>query len=105
MASVPNYIRHWREAHGLTQLQLAEEIGVDKSTISKWESGEREVSDDHKRLLARHFTVPVSAIFEFEWSPYTDALRRMGSVVTDLRSELASLRAEVHRYHKQEVAA
>ena len=33
------FIKEQRKAKGLTQLQLAEKIGVSEKTISKWECG------------------------------------------------------------------
>lgn len=36
-----HYIREWRKHRGLTQLQLAERIGIDKGYVSKIENGKR----------------------------------------------------------------
>ena len=36
-----HFIREWRKHRGLTQEQLAERIGMDKSYLSKIESGKR----------------------------------------------------------------
>lgn len=36
----PAYLRTLREALGLTQKELAEAVGVDKMTVSRWERGE-----------------------------------------------------------------
>lgn len=38
MAKQRHFIREWRKARGLTQLQLAERIGIDKSYLSKIEN-------------------------------------------------------------------
>lgn len=32
-------MKEWREAHGLTQSQLARLLGVESVTISRWERG------------------------------------------------------------------
>jgi len=34
-------LREWREKKGLTMVELARMLGVDKSAVSRWESGER----------------------------------------------------------------
>jgi transcriptional regulator with XRE-family HTH domain len=36
-----------REGAGLTQIDLARVIGVDRATVSRWESGEREPEEAH----------------------------------------------------------
>lgn len=62
---VENGIRRARNQKGLTQLQLAELLDVDKSTLSKWESG-NSVPDIFKARLARIFGVPVHHLFFFD---------------------------------------
>lgn len=41
MAKNRHFIKEWRKHRGLTQIQLAERIGIDKSYLSKIESGAR----------------------------------------------------------------
>lgn len=41
MAKQRHFIKEWRKHRGLTQEQLAERIGMDKSYLSKIESGKR----------------------------------------------------------------
>jgi transcriptional regulator with XRE-family HTH domain len=36
----PDEIRAWRETRGLSQADMAEQLGVKQPTISRWESGE-----------------------------------------------------------------
>jgi DNA-binding transcriptional regulator YiaG len=42
-----------REELGLTQGQLAEEIGVHRVTVAKWEAGDRGIPEPVARLLQR----------------------------------------------------
>lgn len=62
---VENGIRRLREQEGLTQTDLATILGVDKSTLSKWESG-APVPDIFKVRVARHFSMPVHHVFFFD---------------------------------------
>ena len=39
----PEDLITWRQNHGLTQIALAEKLGVTKACISRWESGRRTV--------------------------------------------------------------
>ena len=34
-----NKIREYRERHGLSQEELARRLGIDRSSVAKWESG------------------------------------------------------------------
>lgn len=39
MTPTPKQIRDWRKAHKYTQTQFAVALGVDVSTVQRWESG------------------------------------------------------------------
>jgi len=54
------WVRHLREAHGLSQAQLGEKMGdVKASRISDWETSQRAVSKAAAKGLAKLFSVPV----------------------------------------------
>ena len=55
-------IRELREAHGWTQLQLANRLGVTPATIYNWESGRYEPRVTQLRELARAFDVTMDDI-------------------------------------------
>jgi len=42
-----------REALGLTQAELAEEIGVHRVTVARWETGDRNIPEPVARLVQR----------------------------------------------------
>ena len=60
-----NGIKRARENAGWTQAILAAELGVDATTLSKWESG-APVPDIFKRDLARIFRLAVYELFFFD---------------------------------------
>lgn len=62
---IENGIRRLREQAGLTQTELAAILNIDKSTLSKWESGSP-VPDIFKVRISRHFAMPVHHIFFFD---------------------------------------
>ncbi len=52
-----------RERRNLTQIQLAQEVGISQSMISLGERGEREFDDITKAKLASFFGVTVQWLF------------------------------------------
>ena len=40
---LPGDLKEWRYAHSYSQSQLAKALGVIKTTVSRWERGEREI--------------------------------------------------------------
>lgn len=57
-------IKTLRESADLTQEQLANQIGVTRSTVTQWESGWSKPRMGKVELLAKFFGVPVSAIVD-----------------------------------------
>jgi transcriptional regulator with XRE-family HTH domain len=49
----PAELQRIREALGLTQAQLADEIGVHRVTVAKWETGDRTIPEPVARLVQR----------------------------------------------------
>ena len=53
-----------RKAHGYSQEQLAERLGVSRQTISRWEVGEHTPSMKHLKVLSDLYQVPVTVFFQ-----------------------------------------
>lgn len=58
------FVREWREARGLTQQQLADAIGRDKSVLSKLERGLSGITSATLAALADAFQVSAAALYE-----------------------------------------
>lgn len=48
----PHFIREWMEKAGLRAVDVAEEIGADKSLVSRWLSGSTPTSDYQEKLAS-----------------------------------------------------
>lgn len=47
----PEYVKRFRERHTLSQVQLADKLRVDETTVQRWEAGERSPAPYLKRAL------------------------------------------------------
>jgi DNA-binding XRE family transcriptional regulator len=52
-----DYLRHLREAHGLTQKALGEKLSTSAAHISDYETGQRTISKETAKKLAELFKV------------------------------------------------
>ena len=57
-----NAIKTARERRGLSQIQLAEKLGVSPSTVAGWELGTHSVRTARLARLARVLGVPVTKL-------------------------------------------
>jgi transcriptional regulator with XRE-family HTH domain len=55
-------VRSHREERGMTLEELASGVGVDKSTVSRWETNESPLSDRAIKRLAKVFQVRMDAL-------------------------------------------
>lgn len=60
-----NRLKELRKEKGLSQQALADEIGVSKLTILRWEKGERELKSDKAQQLAEYFGVSVGYLLGY----------------------------------------
>ena len=66
-----------RKANGLSQFNLAEQLGVSRQAVSKWEAGTSKPSTENLKTLAALYDVPLNNIegseveveeaFDLEW--------------------------------------
>jgi transcriptional regulator with XRE-family HTH domain len=54
-AEIGKYVAELREERGLSQRQLAEHLGIDKSAVSRIEAGERGLAVDELAAVAERF--------------------------------------------------
>ncbi len=59
-----NSIKKFREAKGLMQKDLAERLGLDRSTITKWETGETSPRSDMLPEIAKILGCEIGELFE-----------------------------------------
>ena len=64
MSKFAKQLKKLRTSHGLTQEQLANEVGVVKSAISMYESGKRQPSFELMESIADFFGIPLFELFD-----------------------------------------
>lgn len=57
-------IKEYREKAGLTQAQLGEAIGYERSTVARWENGSLEPFASVVKAIAEALNVSVSSLYE-----------------------------------------
>lgn len=61
-----NRLKELRKEKKITQEELAQEIGVSKITILRWENGERQIKPEKAQQLADYFGVSVGYLLGYE---------------------------------------
>ena len=64
--NAPNRIRELRDAAGLKRQDIAVELGVDPTTVYRWETGANAIDDSVKLVLARRFGVTVEHLMGWD---------------------------------------
>ena len=58
---IGNFIRERRESLNITLLQVANKMGVSKSTVSRWETGDiKKIKRSHLLLLSDLLYIPIN---------------------------------------------
>ena len=72
-------IARQRRVAGLTQAELAEEVGVQPETISRLENGKRRVSVEMMALISESLSLELHELFRLQAtdSPKDEAMRRL----------------------------
>ncbi len=102
-------IKNMRRKRGLTQEELGKKIGVEKSAVSRWESGERKPSIDHINNIALMLEIPLGALLSDNDS-YENARNWEGSITKDkgqenqkIQSDLEMVKEETEDFDTHEI--
>ncbi|HEM4813137.1 TPA: helix-turn-helix transcriptional regulator, partial [Streptococcus suis] len=61
-----NRLKELRQEKKLSQKELADYLGINEKTISRWENGESTIKSDKAQALADHFGVPVGYLLGYD---------------------------------------
>ncbi|MEX5398742.1 helix-turn-helix domain-containing protein [Streptococcus sp. ZJ93] len=61
-----NRLKELRKEKGITQQELADEIGITKLSVSNWETGKHDIKSDKAQTLADYFGVSVAYLLGYE---------------------------------------
>jgi len=88
MVTIGNKIKVLREKAGLSQTHIAQFLGIDQSTVSKCEKGERQFQVDHLERLGNLFGVSLGDLMneDLPVAHLQIAFRADGLLVEDLNA-------------------
>lgn len=99
VATFGDRLAHAREERGLTQQDLAENIGVKKSTLLAWENNNREPRGNRLQMLSGILGVSLSWLITGvgEGLDESENAAPISLEISDLIAEMRSLRAQLER--------
>lgn len=92
-----NRLKELRQEKGLSQKELAKDIGVHYRTLQNWENGKAEIKQDKAQQLADHFGVSVGYLLGYEETP--DSL--LEEIASDLNRQLTKDEKEDLKKHPE----
>ena len=89
-------LRRLREGKGFSQMELAEEIGVAHTSLSRWETAKLMPKHENLDAIADFYSVSVSALFSEELTTYKKAnpnptLEALSELVVEQKQKLKDL--------------
>lgn len=70
-----NNLKKYREILGISQVQIAKELKLNKSTVCKWEKGTIEPDFDNLRKLAKLLNITIDELLDYNFvSKYQETI-------------------------------
>ena len=111
--NLPDKLRYYRQRAGLLQKEVADRLGIDRNTYSRYESPNRGRYPEEKlKALAELYGLPQKELSD----GYNEFLKNQGDIISEKRSELGLTQKEfakrvgtklanLKRWERGEVAA
>jgi transcriptional regulator with XRE-family HTH domain len=98
--SINKLIKRVRESKGLNQQNVADELGVNITTIVRWETDGQTIKSTQLKKLAEFYNTNLSDLYSFEQNPsmleepleYYKTVKRKISVMVDLDGSSKNLK-------------
>jgi len=65
MKDFTKIFKELREESGLTQTEFAQELGINKSNVTRWENGQRKPDAENLYKLAKYFDVTIEYLLGY----------------------------------------
>ena len=64
MQSIGSRIKDLRKQQNVTQEKMGSDLNIDRSIISRWESGKMEPTIEQLKMISYYFRIPISLFFD-----------------------------------------
>ncbi|MEX1376310.1 MAG: helix-turn-helix transcriptional regulator [Eubacteriales bacterium] len=90
---VANKLVKLRKSHGFSQEDLAEQLGVSRQAVSKWERAEASPDTENLITLSKIYSISIDDILdaEIEIANSTEVSRKTGKQMTDKQEAWAAI--------------
>ena len=111
--NLPDKLKYYRQKAGLTQKEVADKLGIDRNTYSRYELPTRERYPEEKlKALAELYGLPQNELSD----EYSEFLKNQGDIISEKRRDLGLTQKEfakrvgtklanLKRWERSEVAA
>ena len=86
----PRNLEYLRKSRNITQSKLASKIGVDQTTIGRWEDGNREPTVGNVSNIAKYFNVSIPDLLDKDLAQTQDIKLSQTEVLFDKTKDILS---------------
>ena len=86
-----NRLKELRKEKKLTQQEVAEVLGVNEKTVSRWEKGENEIKLAQASMLAGYFSVPVWYLLGYSKNREAKSVEKLENVYVEFLGNITSI--------------
>ncbi|MGQ7491732.1 helix-turn-helix domain-containing protein [Streptococcus suis] len=79
-----NRLKKLRQEKKLSQKELADYLGINEKTISRWENGESTIKSDKAQKLADHFGVPVGYLLGYSENFFAEETKKLDKLLNQV---------------------